>query len=120
MDFHRECLGCGELNEQFVERFHQCGKRDQLRARNMRKLVTKCTAVCRWEEQRNHEQVVAAKEKMNQLKKRKFKKESKAEKNKKRKYESRKEKLNAALSNMENMEEVKSAEEAIRETLVEK
>ena len=45
--FFKDYFGCGELNEQFVERFPQYGKHDHLRARSIQKLIDKYTAMSR-------------------------------------------------------------------------
>ena len=63
--------GIGDFDEQFVERSHQAGKKDMLRSRAIRCRDKKYTSFARWEELRNHPEVLAKSEEVTKKRKRK-------------------------------------------------
>ena len=72
LDQFIEYGGIGDYDEQFVERSHQTGKDDLYRSRAIRCREARYKCFARWEEVRNHPQVMAKSEEVQNNRKRKF------------------------------------------------
>ena len=71
----KEYGGIGDYDEQFVERSHQCGKKDMLRTRAIHCRNQKYNCFARWEEVRSHPEVLKKREAVKNSRKRKFQEE---------------------------------------------
>jgi hypothetical protein len=106
--------GLGDFSEQFVERRHQIGKKDNWRSQGMRDRFRKFDCHSIWEEQRLNPAVKAA---TAEVKKRRTRNmtatESKGAKNKRTKLENKTEIRNTAINSFDGKKTVRSTREVV-------